>query len=293
MRGACEDALDEDGDVVVAQQPLFGRRWRDGWRPVAPGGRLPAAPSGRARVPAGELQRRTGAWSASPIMCLASASSGTGAAQGREPGRACGSGGSTHEQGPAARNDLHGGPGQQRVGLHLREDGREPAPAAGPPHRHHQAGAEAAGRAPCGIALLPPAAAAGVRTGCRCVPEMPGALQQAHRRCAAVPGPSSQAIYDYFNQRYPGQFKTFDDLFPVVTTVANFDEVRGASRQGSRIRPPPQPQAPAAAAPHALTFGRGHCCRCWCPPTTSAARPTTRTTSPRTRCCGATPRRTR
>eukprot|EP00879_Flechtneria_rotunda_P002275 GHRR01002466.1.p1 GENE.GHRR01002466.1~~GHRR01002466.1.p1 ORF type:complete len:460 (+),score=170.06 GHRR01002466.1:209-1588(+) len=34
-----------------------------------------------------------------------------------------------------------------------------------------------------------------------------------------------QAIYDYFEQLYPGLFKTFDDLYPVVTTVANFDEI--------------------------------------------------------------------
>lgn len=37
-----------------------------------------------------------------------------------------------------------------------------------------------------------------------------------------------QAIYDYFEKSSPGVFKTFDDLYPVVSTHANFDEVRGA-----------------------------------------------------------------
>jgi len=34
-----------------------------------------------------------------------------------------------------------------------------------------------------------------------------------------------QAIYDYFEKQYPGMFKHFDDLNPVVSSVANFDEV--------------------------------------------------------------------
>lgn len=34
-----------------------------------------------------------------------------------------------------------------------------------------------------------------------------------------------QAIYDYFNTQQPGIFTTFDDLFPVVTCEANFDEI--------------------------------------------------------------------
>lgn len=34
-----------------------------------------------------------------------------------------------------------------------------------------------------------------------------------------------QAIYDYFDKNYPGKFNKFDDLYPVVTTVANFDEM--------------------------------------------------------------------
>lgn len=33
------------------------------------------------------------------------------------------------------------------------------------------------------------------------------------------------AIYAYFDQRYPGKFNKFDDLHPVVTATANFDEV--------------------------------------------------------------------
>lgn len=34
-----------------------------------------------------------------------------------------------------------------------------------------------------------------------------------------------QAIYDYFVNQYPGEFTTFDDLFPVVSCEANFDEI--------------------------------------------------------------------
>jgi len=35
-----------------------------------------------------------------------------------------------------------------------------------------------------------------------------------------------QAIYDYFEKQYPSMFKRFDDLHPVVSSTANFDEVR-------------------------------------------------------------------
>jgi phenylalanyl-tRNA synthetase alpha chain len=34
-----------------------------------------------------------------------------------------------------------------------------------------------------------------------------------------------QAIYDYFDQTQPGLYKHFDDMFPVVTCEANFDEI--------------------------------------------------------------------
>lgn len=34
-----------------------------------------------------------------------------------------------------------------------------------------------------------------------------------------------QAIYDYFDNRNPNTFLKFDDLYPIVTTTANFDEV--------------------------------------------------------------------
>jgi hypothetical protein len=34
-----------------------------------------------------------------------------------------------------------------------------------------------------------------------------------------------QAIYDYFEQTAPGIFKTFDDMYPVVSCKANFDEI--------------------------------------------------------------------
>jgi phenylalanyl-tRNA synthetase alpha chain len=34
-----------------------------------------------------------------------------------------------------------------------------------------------------------------------------------------------QAIYAYFDAQQPGVFKKFDDLYPIVTTTANFDEV--------------------------------------------------------------------
>lgn len=34
-----------------------------------------------------------------------------------------------------------------------------------------------------------------------------------------------QAIYDYFTAQQPGVFTAFDDLFPVVSCEANFDEI--------------------------------------------------------------------
>jgi hypothetical protein len=39
------------------------------------------------------------------------------------------------------------------------------------------------------------------------------------------PPPTPQAIYDYFDQTQPGLYKHFDDMFPVVTCEANFDEI--------------------------------------------------------------------
>jgi hypothetical protein len=41
----------------------------------------------------------------------------------------------------------------------------------------------------------------------------------------AVPCCAVQAIYDYFDQTQPGQYKHFDDMFPVVSCTANFDEI--------------------------------------------------------------------
>jgi hypothetical protein len=34
-----------------------------------------------------------------------------------------------------------------------------------------------------------------------------------------------QAIYDYFEKAEPGLYKQFDDMFPIVTCQANFDEI--------------------------------------------------------------------
>ncbi|KAL3157791.1 hypothetical protein ABBQ32_012215 [Trebouxia sp. C0010 RCD-2024] len=34
-----------------------------------------------------------------------------------------------------------------------------------------------------------------------------------------------EAIIDYFETNYPGRFKSFDDLYPIVSTKANFDDV--------------------------------------------------------------------
>lgn len=41
--------------------------------------------------------------------------------------------------------------------------------------------------------------------------------------------PRPQAIYDYFDKQYPGMFRQFDSLNPVVSAAANFDEVRAPS----------------------------------------------------------------
>jgi len=38
-------------------------------------------------------------------------------------------------------------------------------------------------------------------------------------------GVIKQAIYDYFDKNHPGKFTKIDDLFPVVSTVQNFDEM--------------------------------------------------------------------
>ncbi len=43
-----------------------------------------------------------------------------------------------------------------------------------------------------------------------------------------------QAIYDYFEARAPGTFAKLDDLYPVVSTTANFDEVLVPSDHVSR-----------------------------------------------------------
>ncbi|PNH06170.1 Phenylalanine--tRNA ligase, chloroplastic/mitochondrial [Tetrabaena socialis] len=46
-----------------------------------------------------------------------------------------------------------------------------------------------------------------------------------HRQPSHPIGIIKQAIYDFFEARNPGMFKTFDDRYPIVTTRANFDEV--------------------------------------------------------------------
>lgn len=46
-----------------------------------------------------------------------------------------------------------------------------------------------------------------------------------HKQADHPIGIIKQAIYDYFDARSPGKFAKFDDLYPVVTTYANFDEV--------------------------------------------------------------------
>lgn len=37
--------------------------------------------------------------------------------------------------------------------------------------------------------------------------------------------PFLQAIYDYFDKINPGLYKHFDDMFPIVSCQANFDEI--------------------------------------------------------------------
>jgi hypothetical protein len=96
-----------------------------------------------------------------------------------------------------------------------------------------------------------------------------------------------QAIYDYFNANYPGVFTTFDDLHPIVSARANFDEVRRAAggRAGVRVGRGAGSRARRRCcrrrrladdvwrlAPHPQTP------RCSCPPTTCRAAPTTPTT---------------
>ncbi|KAK9823346.1 hypothetical protein WJX72_002080 [[Myrmecia] bisecta] len=46
-----------------------------------------------------------------------------------------------------------------------------------------------------------------------------------HRRPDHPLGIIKSAIYDYFQQEHPGRFTHFDDLYPVVSVKANFDEV--------------------------------------------------------------------
>ncbi|KAG1672820.1 hypothetical protein FOA52_004624 [Chlamydomonas sp. UWO 241] len=46
-----------------------------------------------------------------------------------------------------------------------------------------------------------------------------------HRQPSHPIGIIKQAIYDYFEASAPGKFKTHDELFPVVTATANFDDV--------------------------------------------------------------------
>lgn len=46
-----------------------------------------------------------------------------------------------------------------------------------------------------------------------------------HMKSSHPIGIIKEAIYSYFESRHPGEFKKFDDLVPVVSTRANFDEV--------------------------------------------------------------------
>jgi phenylalanyl-tRNA synthetase alpha chain len=46
-----------------------------------------------------------------------------------------------------------------------------------------------------------------------------------HMKSSHPIGIIKEAIYRYFESRHPGLFNTFDDLVPVVSTTANFDEV--------------------------------------------------------------------
>ncbi|XP_078447232.1 phenylalanyl-tRNA synthetase class IIc family protein [Wolffia australiana] len=48
---------------------------------------------------------------------------------------------------------------------------------------------------------------------------------QLHRRDNHPLGILKNAINDYFDSKYPGKFVKFDDLCPIVSTTANFDDV--------------------------------------------------------------------
>ncbi|CAA3020759.1 phenylalanine--tRNA ligase, chloroplastic mitochondrial [Olea europaea subsp. europaea] len=48
---------------------------------------------------------------------------------------------------------------------------------------------------------------------------------QLHRRDQHPLGILKNAIYDYFDTNYPKKFDKFDDLCPIVSTIANFDDV--------------------------------------------------------------------
>ncbi|XP_022847506.1 phenylalanine--tRNA ligase, chloroplastic/mitochondrial-like [Olea europaea var. sylvestris] len=57
---------------------------------------------------------------------------------------------------------------------------------------------------------------------------------QLHRRDQHPLGILKNAIYDYFDTNYPNKFDKFDDLCPVVSTIANFDDVLVAADHVSR-----------------------------------------------------------
>jgi phenylalanyl-tRNA synthetase alpha chain len=46
-----------------------------------------------------------------------------------------------------------------------------------------------------------------------------------HKRPAHPLNIIRQAIYEHFDKSHPKEFKKFDDLYPIVTTQANFDSV--------------------------------------------------------------------
>jgi hypothetical protein len=81
-----------------------------------------------------------------------------------------------------------------------------------------------------------------------------------HQQTGHPIGIIKQAIYDYFDKQHPGVFKKFDDLYPIVSTTANFDEVlvpaggraaggqgggggRRRAARGGGARAPPGPRA--------------------------------------------------
>jgi hypothetical protein len=85
-----------------------------------------------------------------------------------------------------------------------------------------------------------------------------------HQQPSHPIGIIKQAIYTFFEQQHPGVFKTFDDLYPIVTTTANFDEVLVPA--GGLWRRPEQAaggagprRAHASAAPGALRRRRCQC----------------------------------